>query len=188
MLQFPRKGEREYITTIDIAAVFIAVTDGGCMVRASRDLEASERTLREECPGFCMVAAWWVKDRETADQIAGMVRTRAPHLHRTELELRQRIAAAAASQAVKLTEHATVMKRVVAAARRVEDALQAANGRGELAWFNRAYRDYRLSGQRRLSYGEARGRLRRAMIRRLVLVERVEYGPDLLAEVFSTAK
>jgi hypothetical protein len=57
-------------------------------------------------------------------------------------------------------------------------------GRGELTWFNRAYGEYRLRGGRSMSYGEARGRLRGAMMRRLVLVERVEYGADMLAEVF----
>jgi hypothetical protein len=102
---------------------------------------------------------------------------------------RDKVLSVAASQGVKLTEHATVMKRVGPAVGRVNDALRLANGRGELAWYNRAYRLYRLQKAERggpiLSYQKARVRLRCAMLRRLVLVHRLEYGPEMLEEVFA---
>jgi hypothetical protein len=78
-LSFPRGGERDYIATIGIAAVFVAsVEGGGCIVRSSRDLEASQRGLRGRWPGLTIVEAWWLADQEAAEQLARRVRRRLP--------------------------------------------------------------------------------------------------------------
>lgn len=184
MLTYPRDSERDFIAFIGITAVFIGVVDGCCLVRASRDLEASERELRKLWPGVKIVAAWWVETRDGAELIARRLKRRVPAVEGNPVTVQASIEAEAARAGLRLTAHASVIKRVSEAARRVDRALSAANAAGELAWFNRAYRDYRLRGGRRMSYSGAKARLRRAMVRRLTLVERVEYGSDMLSEVF----
>ncbi|MGY3278153.1 hypothetical protein [Bradyrhizobium sp. S3.7.6] len=184
MLQYPREGERDFIASIEIAAVFIGLADACCLVRSTRDLEASERELRKMWPSLQIVAAWWVETRADADLLARRLKRKAPSVDGSVFTVQAEIEAEAARAGLKLTSHATVMRRVSEAARRVEAALGAANARGELAWFNRSYREYRARGGRRMSYSAARSCLRRAMVRRLTLVERIEYGPEMLAEVF----
>jgi hypothetical protein len=166
MLELPGKRERDYIAAVGIAAVLL-MSSG--TVRASRDLAASKRTLGGEIMG-----AWWLKDAASADRLA-----RAAGRRGGDIE------AEAARLGLTLTAHAVVMRRAAAAAGNVEGALRAANGRGELAWFNSAFKARRLEGEA-VPYAAAWARLRRAVVRRLVLAGRLEFGPELLAEVFKT--
>jgi hypothetical protein len=183
VLQYPHGTQRDFIAFIGITAVFIGEADGCCLVRASRDLEASERELRKMWPSVKIIAAWWLETREGAELIARRLKRKAPSVEGNAATVQACIEAEAARAGLKLTAHASVLKRVAEAAKRVDAALSAANAAGELAWFNGAYRQYRLSGGR-MSYSGAKARLRRAMVRRLTLMERVEYGSDMLNEVF----
>jgi hypothetical protein len=68
---------------------------------------------------------------------------------------------------IPVTDHDVVMTRVAATVRLVEHKIEQANKRGELQWFNSAYREWRLHAEslgRVMTYGEARARLRRAVI------------------------
>jgi len=58
-----------------------------------------------------------------------------------------------------------------------------ANDTGGLQWFNRAYRAFRLNTDPPMTYGQARARLRVAMVR--CIAEGREPGPGLLPEVFA---
>jgi hypothetical protein len=189
----PTGADREYLDAIGISAVFIATVDHFCILRTSRDLAASEHGMRQVWPEATIVAAWWVREHAQADQLVKRIKSEWTLTH--DLipgdvdQVRGVLLSAAAQQSLKLTEHATVIKRAAAAAVRIRETLNIANGRGELAWFNRAYRAYRLQVQGRecgrpINYAAARARLCRAMARRLVLVQQVEFGPELLAEVF----
>ena len=192
-IEFPRGAERAYLEDIGIAAVYIASGGGfgnACAVGATRDLERSWLALREvwQCPDI--TGAWWVKSRAIAEEIVRAVARRLPNdgqglLDADVIRAQAEIGRAAQSMGVTLTEHATVVKRAGVASLRIRDALNAANQCGELAWFNQAYRDHRRQqGGRAINYAAARAGLCHAMGRRLVLVERVEFGPEMLVEVF----
>lgn len=193
-LEFPRGAERAYLEDIGIAAVYIASGGGfgnACAVGATRDLERSWMALRDVWQGPDITGAWWVKSREIAEQIVGAVAKRLPNdgqglLDADVIRAQAEIGRAAQTMGVTLTEHAIVVKRAGVASLRIRDALKEANQSGELAWFNQAYRDYRLQrqGGRAINYAAARARLCHAMARRLVLVEKVDFGPEMIAEVF----
>lgn len=186
--------ERKYIESIGIAAVCVAQVGNCSIIGATRDLERTAQAWRQASGDTMMVAAWWVKRREIADAIMTAVRNRLPltldgMLDADHDRVQRHVHEAAQAMGVKLTEHATVAKRSRQAAERVRSVLNEANQRGDLAWFNGAYRAYRLQRSagadgRALSYAAARARLCSAMARRLVLVEQLEYGPQLLSEVF----
>lgn len=166
MVEFPSEQERSYITAIGIAAVI--VTDQGEFY-VTRDVEGSAREL-----GIEIVEAWWFKDRATATRVMAQA-----------VGAGDTIAAEAARAGLRTAAHASVLERARKVAPLVDDALRAANRRGELAWFNRAFRARRLAGSK-VSFGTAWTWLRRAVVRRLMVTGRVEYGPEMLAELFST--
>lgn len=189
LMQLPTGAEREYLDAIGIVAVYVATIDHFCIVRSSRDLAASEQSLRQVWPEARIVSAWWVREKLQADRLVNEFRMNLIHdlIPCDAEQAREALLKSAELQGVKLTEHATVIKRASAAAARIRETLNVANGRGELAWFNRAYRAYRMQIQGRrkaMNYAAARARLCKAMARRLVLVQQVDFGAELLAEVF----
>jgi hypothetical protein len=72
-----------------------------------------------------------------------------------------------------LTDHADVLLRARAAVAFVEDKIEQQQASGELAWFNQAYREWRLAAKaegRSMTYAEARARLRRHNFSRSAVV------------------
>jgi hypothetical protein len=68
---------------------------------------------------------------------------------------------------IPVTGHPVVMYRVGRIVGQVEQRIEQANRHGDLAWFNTAFRQWRLRARsigRGMSYAEARARLRRAML------------------------
>jgi hypothetical protein len=132
--------------------------------------------INRKNPDAILVSAWWVRNREIAAAVAKAARNDVgpwlDALIQTEAQARGSVAVA----------HASAMERIRSAGAQIDAAVEAANGRGELAWFNRAYRAYREAGGR-LAYQAARARLRRAVVRRLVITGGIEFGADLLPEV-----
>lgn len=192
-IEYPSKAERAYLTSLEIAAVYVGTYAGEHMagVDTSRDLGRSAALQQEVWPTFQIVAAWWVPDRQIAEAIVKAVvkplrfvepdpgvSDAAHAIALIEDEARKR--------GVKLIEHATVLKRVKAGAARIKAAVNAANKAGELKWFNGAYREYRAGGGG-LTYAAARGRLYRALARRIVVGDRVDLNASLLPEVFGEA-
>jgi hypothetical protein len=74
------------------------------------------------------------------------------------------VQAAADRLAVALSEHSVVMARAQAAIDQLSTKLSTAQTNGDLKFFNRAYRQYRLDcqqrGERAMTYGAARVKLR----------------------------
>lgn len=177
---FPRKGEREYIAAIDIAAIIVVRDGERLQVRATRDIEKTFAAMVGS-GALHIVGAWWVRNREIAAAVAKVARgDLGPWLDaliQTEAQARGSVA----------VTHASAMERIRSAGAQIDAAVEAANGRGELAWFNRAYRAYRQAGGR-LAYQAARARLRRAVVRRLVITGGIEFGADLLPEVFGDGR
>jgi hypothetical protein len=66
-----------------------------------------------------------------------------------------------------LTEHDVVVERAQAAVAQLNAKLVAAQAKGDLQFFNRAYREYRLAckerGERAMVYGVALAKLRQLM-------------------------
>jgi len=176
---FPRNGEREYLAAIGIAAIVVMRDGERLEICASRDIEKTFRAMQGISPGaLCIVGVWWVRNRRIAEAVAKAARNDpGPWLDALiERESRRHGSGAVA--------HASAMDRMRIAGSQIDAALRA-NGRGELAWFNRAYRAYRMARDGpAMSYQSARARLRRAVVRRLVVSGGLEFGCDLLPDVF----
>jgi hypothetical protein len=182
-IQIPTGAEREYLIIFGVAAIYVATRDQPpCMVRVSRDLGRSLTAMRKRWPDTEIVTAFWVKDRATAKAVVAAVEGFvSPEAARQEME------AVAANRHVALTNHDVTMGRVRAALQQIDDRIKEANKRGDLAWFNAAYRSWRLAAKkvgRGMSYTEARARLRKATIKQLKLLGVNDFGPSLLSEIF----
>jgi hypothetical protein len=134
----PREA-KDYLGAFGIAAIVI-YRDG--RVDVSRDPAGA-------------VAAWWVE----ADKAGAIVK-----------QARKNggdIPAAARHLGVALTEHAIVLARAAAAARRIKRTLSEAQSRGDLRFFNAEYKRRRTAaaaaGQSFMSYGQARTRLHKTI-------------------------
>jgi hypothetical protein len=182
-IQIPTGAEREYLIIFGVAAIYVATRDQPpCMVRVSRDLGRSLTAMRKRWPGTEIASAFWVRDRATAKAIVAAVEGFvSPEAARQEIE------AVAANRQVALTNHDVTMGRVRAALQQIDDRIKEANKRGDLAWFNAAFRSWRLIAKnfgRGMSYAEARARLRRAAIKQLKTLGVNDLGPSLLSDVF----
>jgi hypothetical protein len=167
-LEIPQGAEREYLIVFGVAAIYIATSPSGeaCIVGVSCDLARTHYAIRRRRSRMDIVAAFWVKDRAIADAIAVEVITGLPHdpegflAERAEVAC-WRIATVAARRHVPLTSHDATMARVRAAVERVQDKIDEAQAAGDLAWFNSAYRSWRLEARQSghgMSYAEARAR------------------------------
>jgi hypothetical protein len=186
-LEIPHGAEREYLIIFGVAAIYIATVPGRkqCIVGVTRDLGRSLAAMQTKWPHAEIIFAAWVKDRATATaivaEIDGFVSVETA---------RQEIEAVAANRQVLLTSHDVAMVRVRAAVARVKEKISEANATGGLAWFNSAYRAWRLEAQKPgqgMSYGEALVRLRRAVTKRLIEKDILALDSDLLPSIFPTA-
>jgi hypothetical protein len=148
----------------------------------SLDLARTQRLIRR----FVINQAFWVRDARTARAV--MRKARPGLIMRASLAYvpgetaEEEIESAAGSLGVRLTEHQAALGRVYRALARVDEVLAQAHAEGALSWFNQAYRAYRLANTgRTMLYGEAKVRLRNAVVRRIMAGEALT---DLQAEVF----
>lgn len=196
--ELPRGVEREYLQVFGVAAIcVVTLPQQGepCEVFVTRDLERSFQVWRRRWLCSEIVAAFWVRDRATAAMVVKLVDQRLPHDDTGRLAVPvDRVMAEIAMVArdnstIRMTAHEVVMLRIRTATDRVDDVLRAANGTGDLAWFNRAFKNYRAQGGR-MFYAEARARLRRAITKRLLVSDRLgglaDGGRGVLLEVFAS--
>lgn len=193
-IEYPRKAERVYLGSLEIAAVYVGTYAGEHMaiVGTSRDLARSAALQQEGLPTFQIVAAWWVEDRQIAEAIVKAVEPElrfvdpGPHVSDAEHAVTL-IQDEARKQRVHLTDHATALKRVKLAAAQIKATVEAFNKTGELKWFNEAYRDHRASGGR-LTYAAAKALFHRALVKRAVLGKGLEFNRSILSDVFGESR
>jgi|GEM_PF-5503407 len=192
--EIPRGADREYLIVFGVAAIYLGTVPCGepCIVGASRDLDKTYEAMHQRWPWSEISCAYWVKDRDTAEAIANEVNGILPHdldgrlAVRVE-DARRQIERVACEWKISLTNHDAAMARVHAAVRRVEEKISEANARGELAWFNAAYRDWRIEAKkigRVMSYSEALARLRKEVTKRLITLDILDLGADILPAIF----
>jgi hypothetical protein len=184
MLEMPVGAARDYLRVFGVAAIYVAVepADDCCRVGMSLDLARTQGFI----PQFVISQVFWVRDASTARAV---VRKARPGLVISEglAHVPGEIAGAEIEMAagwlgVVLTEHQVALGRVYRALARVDQVLERERANGALSWFNRAYRAYRLASTgRTMLYGEAKVRLRNAVVRRIMAGETLE---DLEEEVF----
>jgi hypothetical protein len=192
--EIPRGADREYLIVFGVAAIYVGTIPVGepCVVAPSRDLDKSFEAMRTRWPWSEISCAFWVKDRDTAEAIAGEVNGRLPHDRGGRLAVRAEVArrqieTVACDWKIQLTNHDAAMSRVHAAVRRVREAIDSANAGGELAWFNSAYRSWRLEAKKNghgMSYAEALARLRKSVTKRLITLDNLTISDDLLPGIF----
>jgi hypothetical protein len=176
-LQLPRGAEREYIATSGIVAVYVAALPAGsAYVGISRDLLHTLRALRHRWPALQITAAGWVQAKSDARLICREVNSRLAQgqqglLIANAKTAQRKVENVAAHMGIALTDHDTVLIRARAAVAHIERQIAQAQATGELQWFNRAYRSWRLQAKqygRSMSYAEARARLRQKLFRQLL--------------------
>jgi hypothetical protein len=132
---------RDYLRAFDLVA--IGVTCDGQIIRTRNPAGAD--------------AAWWCEARNASLVI------RPARQHGRDIPL------AAQALGVALTEHSVVLARAKAALAKIEAGMAWAQRSGVLHEFNQEYRRRRLEAQARgepfMTYGAARARLRRAMMK-----------------------
>ncbi|UPK03132.1 hypothetical protein [Bradyrhizobium sp. 170] len=179
-LKLPRGAEREFIVIHGIVAVYVAALPAGpAFVSLSRDLLHSLLTLRRRWPALQITAAFWVRDKTEARLItrevrASLVQGEDGLLVATAKTAQRKIENVAAHMNIALTEHEVVLIRARAAVDYIEQQIEQAQASGELSWFNRAYRAWRLEAKqygRSMSYAEARARLRQNLFRQVLVNE-----------------
>ncbi|MCA1452161.1 hypothetical protein I6F35_02890 [Bradyrhizobium sp. BRP22] len=183
-IEMPRGAAREYLRVFGVAAIYVAVKPEGscCRVGMSLDLARTQTFLDR----FEIDLVFWVRDAMTARRVMRKARVRLAMFgglaHVSGQTAGEEIEAAAGRLGVPLTEHQAALARVTRALGRVEAVLAQAHADGTLSWFNRAYRAYRLASTgRTMLYGEAKVRLRNAVVRRIMAGETLA---DLQGEVF----
>jgi hypothetical protein len=183
-LRLPRGAEREYIAAANVQAVYVAALPSGpAFVSISRDLLHSLIALRRRWNGIRITSAHWLEGKTEARLICREVNASLPRgpsglLVATAKTAQRRVENVAARMNVTLTDHADLMLRAQAAVAFIEGKIEQQHACGELAWFNQAYREWRIAAKsvgRTMSYAEARARLRRRMFRDVLMS--TEYVP-----------
>ena len=171
----PRGAEREYLTVYGVVAIYVAkLPTGDAIVGTSRDLLQSLQAIRRRRAGAAIVAAYWAKDLVEAQRVCQEAARGSEGVRMTALTVQARIELAGDRLNLALTDHETIMTRVRMAVEYVESKIAEAQAAGELHWFNRAFREWRLEANARgrtMSYAEARARLRRAIYRQILFSE-----------------
>ncbi len=196
--EIPHGAAREYLIIFGVAAVYIGTSPIGepCIVGATRDLNLTQRGMQRKWLRSEISCAYWVKDRDAAEAIAAGVNAVLPHDQEGRLAVRAEVAArqieaVAREWNIPVTNHDAAMARVKSAVRHVQEVIDAANAAGELAWFNAAYRAWRLDAKKfgaGMSYAEARARLRKAVTKRLITLDVLDCSEALLHDVFPLLK
>jgi hypothetical protein len=176
----PRGAEREYLIMIGVAAIYVAKLSNSSMLGVTRDLNLSRLELQRRHVGAEITDVCWVRDRDRADAVRYQVHAQMmPCSHPS-------IVSAAAQLGIGITDHAKVMARVASVARLVEQRIDEASSKGDLGWFNAAFREWRMEAKaagRVMTYREARARLRRVMMQGLV-----QLNADVLPEIFPATR
>ncbi|VIO80085.1 hypothetical protein [Bradyrhizobium ivorense] len=192
--EIPQGADREYLIVFGVAAIYVATIPRGepCIVGVTRDLGQTFDAIRDNWAWSEIACAFWVKDRETAEVIVAEATEVLPRDPEGRLAVRaefarRQIEAVAERSKVPLTNHDAAMSRVHAAVRHVQEKINEANASGDLAWFNSAYRSWRIEAKkfgRVMSYAEALARLRRAVTKRLITLDVINLDADLLPGIF----
>ncbi|WP_028164095.1 hypothetical protein [Bradyrhizobium elkanii] len=188
MIELPQGAARDYLQVFGVAAIYVAVSPDGqcCRIGSSLDLARTQGFLGR----FEVDQVFWVRDARTARLVARLARAGLPTLGgglvRASREIAGRAVEAAAGRlGMRLTEHQAALMRVSSALDQVDAMLALAHADGALSWFNRAYRAYRLASTgRTMLYGEAKVRLRNAVVRRIMAGGDLQ---DLREEIFGEA-
>ncbi|WP_323984490.1 hypothetical protein [Bradyrhizobium japonicum] len=193
-LEIPHGADREYLIVFGVAAIYIATIPRGepCIVGVSRDLGQTFDGIRDNWPWSEIGCAFWVKNRDTAEAIVAEATEVLPRDPEGRLAVRaefarRQVEAVAARWKITLTNHDAAMSRVHAAVRHVQETINHANATGDLAWFNAAYRSWRIEAKkfgRVMSYAEALARLRKAVTKRLITLDVINLDADLLPGIF----
>jgi hypothetical protein len=193
-VQLPRGAARGYLIAFEATAIYVATMPKGepSLIGISSDLDRSITELRRRFGDVECGCALWIRDRKIAKAIVREAKARLPRDEDGTLAVRgdtarNVIERIAADRQVKLTSHDAVLARVRDAVAEIESRIRSANRRGELDWFNHAYRAWRVEAKkcgRGMSYETALARLRNEAIKQLISLGVNDLGAGLLSRVF----
>ena len=141
VIELPSQAVRDYLVQFGVAAIY--VTSAG-KLGVGRDLSRAAP----------LAAAWWVRDRRSAEQILAAVGQEHPE----SVEETTTVVLAAAARIGTTLSDATVLQRAKTAVLELDARLASANAAGTLQFMNREYKRRRLevkrAGRRFISSGE----------------------------------
>jgi len=199
-IDIPSSSEREYLRAFGITALFVAASPAGSptLIGYTRDLGRSIESIRGRWHWSTQLThAWWLARDGDARKIIDQVNAAFPLDEHGRFDvdaeaIATRMRREALALNIKLTEHSSALQRVQAALAQVDSVIASANAAGDLRWFNKTYKAWRV-GQppnvaAALPYGLARHRLRAAIVRRIARGDApLSLEPlslDLASEVF----
>lgn len=189
-IELPNHDARQYLRAFNVAAIYVAagLDRRWCLVAVTRDLDQTRARIHNA--GLDLISIYWVRERKLGDRlIADLARHTPMSNGRVEASteyVAALIESAAARHGITLTPNDRTLARVETANRHVAQAMVSANTRGDLQWFNRAYREHRIGHpDDTVSYGQARNRLRHMMVERIASGDNVADQTVLLGELFS---
>jgi hypothetical protein len=147
----------------------------------------SLQAIRRHHAGAAIVCAYWAKNADEAQRVCQEAMRDSEGVLMNARTVQARIEIAGDRMNLALTDHETIMTRARMAVEYVEGKIAEAQAAGELRWFHRAFREWRLEANARgrtMSYAEARARLRRAIYRQILFSEFC--GIASMAAVFPT--
>jgi hypothetical protein len=162
-MQFPTTAQRDYLIAFD--AVAVCITERPLSARLSRDPLRSRIALRNAFPDMTIKDVFWVQGMKDARRLLRSLPSEPLTAHAIEHALRH----ASEMLLIPITANDVAIHRANHAVRALDAALAQAQVRGDLAFFNQAYRQHRKQqsrgGNSVISYQLAFARLRRALAR-----------------------
>jgi hypothetical protein len=150
VIEPPSRAVRDYLAGFGLGCI---------LVRPTSEIQVASNWGRAP-----IAAVLWVRDQKTAWQVVRAIGEARPSSVEAAIT---EIRAAAARVDVVLSEHSVVVARAQAAIDQLGSKLSTANANGDLKFFNRAYRQYRLGclqrGEGAMPYGTAMARLRKLL-------------------------
>lgn len=195
-LEIPRGAMRDYINMTGDAAILVLNPPIGrpCEIRVGRDIGQVQTSAKRRWHfAVEIVVAVWVINKPTALRVCEHVGALAQRDYPLDKHGRWRmdgrdaralIQEATQTLGIKTMEHGPYLRMIRERCALIEDDMQRAWAKGQLAWFNRAYHRHRITDMRPSSFPEARLRLRRAIMRRVVAGYGSAVNADILGEIF----
>jgi hypothetical protein len=180
LIHYPTTSQRDYLIAFD--AVAICITESPLSARITRDPLRSRIALRNAFPEMVIKQIIWVQGEKDARTL-----TRALPAHLASVEaIESEIRKLSETLHIAITDNKVAIQRAHHAVRALDAALAQAQARGDLAFFNQAYTNYRKhrsrGGRRVIPYRVAFSRLRRALARAAFTPEQSWPDPKSMRE------
>lgn len=185
-IAMPDHHARDYLRAFGVAAIYVASEPAWrpTLVGVTRDVRATSEQVHRA--GFNLIAIYWLGERKLGERIIRVLAFDNGIIDATADYVCTLIERTASKCKITLTPHDRTLARVEHATKHLNDSMNSANKRGDLQWFNRAYRQHRIEHPNEtVGYQQARSRLRHVMVERIASDAPLMVRTELLGELFT---